>query len=68
VTQYSLTSRNVVFLNRNHADYYKLTPENVADLIAAVKNDDTEEFDDDEDEDNPDDENPFINCIHIWIS
>jgi hypothetical protein len=40
---------------------YKLTPENVAHIIAAVKNDDTEEFDEDEDEDNPDDENPFSN-------
>jgi hypothetical protein len=61
VTQCSLTSRNVVFLNRNYADYYKLTPENVGHLIAAVKNDNTEEFDEDEDEDNPNNENPFIN-------
>jgi hypothetical protein len=60
VTQCSLTSRNVVFLNRNYADYYKLTPENVAHLIAAIKNDGTEEFED-EDEDNPDDESLFIN-------
>jgi hypothetical protein len=61
VTQCSLTSSNVVFSNRNYADYYKLTPENVAHLIASVKNDDTEEFDEDENEDNPDDESPFIN-------
>jgi transposase InsO family protein len=61
MTQCSLTSRNIVFLNRNYADYYKLSPENVAHLIAAVKNDDTEEFDENADEDNPDDENPFIN-------
>jgi hypothetical protein len=33
----------------------------VAHLITAVKNDDTEEFDEDEDEDNTDDENPFMN-------
>jgi hypothetical protein len=30
-------------------------------LIAAIKNDYTEEFDEDEDEDYPDDENHFIN-------
>jgi hypothetical protein len=61
VTQCSLTSRNVVFLNRNYADYYKLAPENVAHQIAAVKNYDTEESDEDEDEDNPNDDNLFIN-------
>jgi hypothetical protein len=42
VTQCSLTSRNVVFLNRNYADYCKLTSENVVHLIAVVKNDDTD--------------------------
>jgi hypothetical protein len=60
-SQCSITSRNVVFLNRNYANYNKLDPENVAHLIAAVKNDDTEEFDEDDDEVNPNDENPFIN-------
>jgi hypothetical protein len=61
VTQCSITSHNVVFINRNYADYYKLTPENAAHLIAAVKSDKTEEFNEDEDEDNFDDENPLIN-------
>jgi hypothetical protein len=51
----------VVFLNQNHADYYKLALENVDHVIAAVKDDNTEEFDEDEDEDNPNDKNPFIN-------
>jgi hypothetical protein len=45
VTQCSLTSRNVVLFNRNYADYYKLTPENVAHLIAAVKNNSYDEDD-----------------------
>jgi hypothetical protein len=53
VTQCSLTSRNVVVLNWNYVDYYKLTPENVSHLIAAVKKDDNEEFDEDKDEGNP---------------
>jgi hypothetical protein len=61
MTQCSPTSRNVVFINTNYADYYKLKPENVAHLIAAVKNDNTEEFDEDEDEVNPNDENLLIN-------
>jgi hypothetical protein len=61
-------SCNVVFLNRNYADYYNLTPENVAHLIVAVKNDNTEEFDEDEDKDNSDDENLFINMyLHMDI-
>jgi hypothetical protein len=42
LTKCSITSLNVVFLNRNYAYYYKSTPENFAHLIAAVKNDDTE--------------------------
>jgi len=46
-TECSLTSRNVVFLNRNYADYYKLTPENVAHLIAAITNKKDEAYDDD---------------------
>jgi hypothetical protein len=67
VTQFSLKSRNAVFLNRNYVYYYKLTPEKVAHLIAAVKNDDTEEFDEDEDEDHPDDENSFNMYPHMDI-
>jgi hypothetical protein len=37
MTQCSLVSCNLGFLNQNYADYYKLTPENVDHLISGFQ-------------------------------